>query len=65
MKEYIVLKSLSLNLSVLVYFKDKDYNIHHREGDKPARIWSDGGKDYFKNDTLYKATYRLTSNRYI
>jgi hypothetical protein len=50
MKEYITLKVLTKGMNIVVYFKDSNRTIVHRENDKPARVWLDGAKGIFKNN---------------
>jgi hypothetical protein len=52
MKEYIKLIAMN-RLYVIVYFKDKNLTIRHRENGLPARLWNDGGKCYYKNGKMY------------
>jgi hypothetical protein len=57
MKEYIRLGNYRVNKSnhnwILSFYKDPNRIIIHREKDKPARIWSDGLLQYYKNNKLY------------
>jgi hypothetical protein len=63
MKEYILLKSFKTNIiaidretTVIRYYKNKNYYILHREGDKPALIYSDGSFFYYKNNIFISMT---------
>jgi hypothetical protein len=53
MKEYITLKGLYRLPKVVVYYKDSERQIRHRENEKPAVIWSDGTISFYENDRFY------------
>jgi hypothetical protein len=59
MKEYIQLKQLTENVTTLKYFKcysnsRMSFRILHREGNKPALIYSDGTFFYYTNGNSFR-----------
>jgi hypothetical protein len=55
MKEYILFEQISdeffsTDYHVIKYFKDSNRTVLHRDNYKPAILWSDGDKCYYKND---------------
>jgi hypothetical protein len=51
MKEYIKLGRARFGFRDIriIYFKDSNHTILHRENDQPAVIWNDGTKWYYLN----------------
>jgi hypothetical protein len=59
MKEYLKFKYTRGNrfhtqIYVLIFYKDSNRIIVHREKDKPAAIWNDGELAYYKNGKYLK-----------